>query len=90
MDSQHFGTIAVMQRISPSGIHDVDRQEWMRPPVHGEFLFMPRLAFGITRDNVSAGDILSSLTASIPELQSAFVLPEQNASMSVVIILKRN
>jgi hypothetical protein len=24
MDPQFFGTIAVMQRISPSGIHDVD------------------------------------------------------------------
>ena len=29
MDPQLFGTIAVIQRISPSGIHDVVRQEWM-------------------------------------------------------------
>jgi len=33
MDPQHSGTIAVIQRISLSGIHDVDRQEWMPPPL---------------------------------------------------------
>jgi hypothetical protein len=33
MDPQLFGTIAVMRGISPSGIHDVDRTEWMPLPL---------------------------------------------------------
>jgi hypothetical protein len=47
--------------------------------VHGEFLFMPRLAFGITRDNVSASHNISSLPAGISDLQLVFVPPEPNA-----------
>jgi hypothetical protein len=42
---------------------------WYDERVHGEFLLMPRLAFGITHDNVSASDNISSLPAWVPELQ---------------------
>jgi hypothetical protein len=43
--------------------------------VAGDFLFIQRLAFGITHDSVSASDNISNLHNWIPELQSAFVRP---------------
>lgn len=45
------------------------------PPraVHGEFVLMQQLVFGISRGNVSANDNVSARRLSIPESRSAFL-----------------
>ena len=41
--------------------------------VHGEFVLMQQLVFGISRGNVSANDNVSARRLSIPESRSAFL-----------------
>jgi hypothetical protein len=55
-------------------------------PVHGEFLRMLRLAFGITHDNGSASDSVSAQRLWIPKSRSVFVPSVPNEFDVVVVV----
>ena len=77
----HYGTLTIHSRISVHGSRNS-----ALIPVHGEFVLMEQLVFGISRGNVSANDNVSARRLSIPESRSAFLRSPRMTAVLVVIV----